>query len=130
MRRGEIFRYVLCLYSLAKRQLSNIGILRPGGIKLGAGGLIRAYGAAARQVLKEAPHSAIVPRSTFRISGSVSLIGSIYDCIAKVGGTTSDETYGDDGNFAITVICSSDVAEELRVRLADATRGEIKVQDI
>ena len=39
-----------------------------GGIKLGAGGLIRAYGAAARQVLREASVEIIVPTTSIQVT--------------------------------------------------------------
>ena len=38
-----------------------------GGTKLGAGGLIRAYGGAARQVLDEAPKEVLIPTTSTRV---------------------------------------------------------------
>jgi putative IMPACT (imprinted ancient) family translation regulator len=95
-----------------------------GGIKLGAGGLIRAYGGAARQVLREAPVDVLIPKSTFRVSADGSHVGSIYDSVNKVGGSTSGEEYGADGSLAVTITCDLEVADRLRAGLRDATRGD------
>jgi putative IMPACT (imprinted ancient) family translation regulator len=97
-----------------------------GGIKLGAGGLIRTYGAAARQVLREAPVDILVPKSTFRVSAQSSHVGSIYDCVAKARGSTSGEEYGADASVAVTICCDLAVSQQLRTSLNDATRGSIE----
>eukprot|EP00980_Cylindrotheca_fusiformis_P026039 scaffold15259_cov122-Cylindrotheca_fusiformis.AAC.5 len=95
-----------------------------GGIKLGAGGLIRSYGASARQVLREAPVDVLIPKCSFRVSAGASHIGSIYDCVAKAGGSTSGEEYGADASLVVTICCDLAVAEQLRESLNDATRGQ------
>lgn len=99
--------------------------LYTGGIKLGAGGLIRAYGAAARQVLREAPTIALIPTSSFRTTvPTSSWAGAIYDAASKVPGTsTFDECYAEDGSFRIDVACHTDQRPRLQTILLDATRG-------
>jgi uncharacterized YigZ family protein len=99
-----------------------------GGIKLGAGGLIRAYGGAARQVLREAPRQVVIPTSTFVASHiAAQYVGSVYDTISKHGGTTCDESYDShDGNLTLSVTCAWNVADQIRDSLKDATRGEVK----
>ena len=100
-----------------------------GGIKLGAGGLIRAYGGAARQVLREAPVDILIPKSTFRVSVHGSHVGSIYDSVNKVGGSTSEDAYGEDGSLTVTITCDLEVADRLRVGLRDTTRGDATFPD-
>lgn len=97
-----------------------------GGIKLGAGGLIRAYGAAARQVLREAPVDVLIPKATFRASVMSENVGSIYDSVAKAGGVTSGEEYGADGSLSVTITCDLEVSEQLKESLTDATRGSVQ----
>jgi putative IMPACT (imprinted ancient) family translation regulator len=94
-----------------------------GGIKLGAGGLIRAYGAGARNVLREAPKQIMIPKTTFRVHVSSSNAGAVYDSVAKAGGATEDEEYDAEGNFTVTITCETSVRNEVRERLIDATRG-------
>lgn len=94
-----------------------------GGIKLGTGGLIRAYGGTARLVLRDAPVNTLIPQSTVRVSVNAPFIGAIYELIGKVNGTASQEVYGDQGNLTITITC--DQTNEIRLRngLKDVTRG-------
>jgi putative IMPACT (imprinted ancient) family translation regulator len=100
-----------------------------GGIKLGAGGLIRAYGAGARNVLREAPRETMIPNSTFRVYIASSSVGTIYDSVSKSGGTTFDEKYDTNGNLTVTITCATSLLEELRGRLIDATRGTATFPD-
>ena len=96
---------------------------------MGAGGLTRAYGAAARQVLRDAPVDVLIPKSTFRVSVTNENVGVIYDSVAKAGGSTTDEEYGADGTLSVTVTCDLAVVEQLRKGLTDATRGSAKFPD-
>jgi len=94
-----------------------------GGVKLGAGGLIRAYGGAARLVLREAPVEILIPKTTVRVTVGTEYIGTVYELVARVSGTASDEEYGADGSLSVTITCESSDADSLRARLKDATKG-------
>ena len=96
-----------------------------GGVKLGAGGLIRAYGGAARNVLREAPVEIIIPKSTFRLSVDATYIGTVYDTIAQVGGTASGEEYGDDGSLTVTALCETSCVDKFLKGLQDGTKGSV-----
>jgi uncharacterized YigZ family protein len=96
-----------------------------GGIRLGAGGLIRAYGAAARQVLREAPRTQSVPQSNVRVQVDAVHIGTVYDIVSKCQGRCEDEAYDADGKLEVTVICATSEEEGLRTMLLDSTRGNI-----
>ena len=97
-----------------------------GGIKLGAGGLIRAYGGGARQVLREAPKKTLIPKSTIRISVPSTFIGSVYDTSSKAGGVTFDESYDAQGNLAVSITVPTVQEQVLVESLTDATRGEVE----
>uniref|UniRef100_A0A7S1UTC7 Proliferating cell nuclear antigen n=1 Tax=Grammatophora oceanica TaxID=210454 RepID=A0A7S1UTC7_9STRA len=88
-------------------------------------GLIRAYGGGARLVLREAPKVTLIPKSTIRVSVESSLVGALYDCAAKAGGSTSEEEYDSDGNLSLSITCETSVVDNLRERLTDATRGSV-----
>ena len=96
-----------------------------GGIKLGAGGLIRAYGGAARQVLREAPVDILIPKATIRVQVDGSHIGTIYDTVSKLSGSTSGEEYGADGSLTVSITVDLSNEAQLRQTLMDATRGEV-----
>jgi len=96
-----------------------------GGIKLGAGGLIRAYGGTGRLVLRAAPTVVNIPKSTIRISTRMANSGSIYSVAAKHGGVTSGESYNDRGELEVTIICDEENGERLKEDIVDATRGGV-----
>ena len=96
-----------------------------GGIKLGAGGLIRAYGSTARQVLREASTKVLIPKSVFRISSSSANVGQIYDIVRRFNGSVSDEVYQSNGDVQLSVTCETTTVERMEQSLLDGTRGEI-----
>ena len=97
-----------------------------GGIKLGAGGLIRAYGATARQVIRESPVEVIIPKSQVRLRVNASHVGSVYESAAKISGETMDECFRDDGSLEVTILCETEQEGKLRKQLQDTTRGEVR----
>jgi putative IMPACT (imprinted ancient) family translation regulator len=100
-----------------------------GGIKLGTGGLIRAYGSAARQVLNDAPQSVLVPISTLVASCiAPHYVGSVYDVVSKFGASTANEIYHDcdNGSLTLSILCERRLVEQLRDTLKDITRGTVK----
>jgi uncharacterized YigZ family protein len=94
-----------------------------GGIKLGTGGLIRAYGGAARLVLKDAPVIICLPRSSVTLTVDASYVGVIYDTIGKVGGAVMEEAYGADGSLTVTLTCETNQVDRFESGLKDATSG-------
>jgi uncharacterized YigZ family protein len=94
-----------------------------GGVQLGTGGLIRAYGAAARQTLRQAPVRVVVLQSTVRVRVEGDCVGAMYNAVGRVGGRTSDEDYSADGSLSIRVHCETAVLQQLKGALLDATRG-------
>ncbi|CAN0482355.1 unnamed protein product, partial [Discosporangium mesarthrocarpum] len=53
-----------------------------GGIKLGTGGLVRAYSGAARLCLQRAERESKVPVSTLLVTASMQSIGGVYQAVA------------------------------------------------
>lgn len=100
-----------------------------GGIKLGAGGLIRAYGGAARLVLQEAPVKILIPTSTFQVVVESVHVGSIYEIASRYKGTTDDEEYREDGCLSLSMTVETEVVEKVRQDLVDATRGNAEFND-
>jgi hypothetical protein len=71
----------------------------------------------------------LIPKSTFRVSVDGSHVGSIYDSVNKVGGSTNEDAYGADGSLTVTITCDLEVAARLRKGLRDATRGDATFPD-
>ena len=100
-----------------------------GGIKLGAGGLIRAYGGAARQVIQTADIQVCIPQTTIGITVDAAFVGVIYEMAAKYGGITSAEEYEMDGSLSVNLVVESNVSSKVRNDLKDATRGSVLFHD-
>jgi len=100
-----------------------------GGIKLGAGGLIRAYGGTARMALRVAEKKILIPKSTTRASTPSSNAGQIYATASKYGGLVEGETYNDQGDLEVTITCDTEHVEAMREDLTNATRGNITFKD-
>jgi len=97
-----------------------------GGIKLGAGGLIRAYGGTARQVLQEFAHQQIevIPKQTLQLSAvQPKYVGVVYDLAAKYSATVNSNDYV---TFSFT--CDFDDVQTISERLMDATRGSVVIR--
>jgi putative IMPACT (imprinted ancient) family translation regulator len=85
-----------------------------GGIKLGAGGLIRAYGGAARLILQSADAIILAPRVSVQISKKVANSGILYAIAVRWGGTmTSDKAYKDQGEMELMITCNKDDGGQL-----------------
>lgn len=100
-----------------------------GGIKLGAGGLIRAYGGTARMALRAAEKIILIPKSSIRINTPSSNAGQVYAMATKYKGSVGEETYNDQGDLGVTITCDTADAEAIRQSLTDATRGNIMFLD-
>ncbi|KAL7426921.1 hypothetical protein ACHAXH_001321 [Discostella pseudostelligera] len=96
-----------------------------GGVKLGAGGLIRAYGSTARLVLRSAPTVQHIPQRSIRLSTMAANSGAIYATVAKYDGVASDEMYNDLGELMLTITCNEESGERMKQDIADATRGGV-----
>ncbi len=94
-----------------------------GGIKLGAGGLIRAYGNAARLVLRSAPTVIHIPTVRLRLVINTQYSGSVYALASRFNGVTSGESYNDRGELEVVIEVEEESGELLKKEIVDATRG-------
>jgi uncharacterized YigZ family protein len=93
-----------------------------GGIKLGAGGLARAYGGAAAECLRLAPKKEIRRLVILRVTAPFDTIGAIYPLLERFGADKLDEEFGESG-VTLTLELDEGAAREFAEALADATRG-------
>nr|WP_244182347.1 YigZ family protein [Gluconacetobacter entanii] len=94
-----------------------------GGIKLGAGGLVRAYGGTAAECLRTAPSRPIVPMVGLTFHCGFSDHALIRARLLAMDATIDDETFGADGvDLRITLPQARE--EEVRARVTDITRGQ------
>jgi len=98
-----------------------------GGIKLGAGGLIRAYGGTARMVLQDHVSCQIdvIPKERLLVNAvQPKFVGVVYDLVARCGGSVVkvNEDY-----TCFEVVCDEEGVERFREGLMDATRGSVVI---
>lgn len=97
-----------------------------GGTKLGAGGLMRAYGAAAREALRDAPRCTVQPQMDVHIEFSAGDIGAVYTTVDRAAAERLSETYSSDASTVVlSVRLPADDADSLISSLADVTSGQI-----
>ena len=99
-----------------------------GGIKLGAGGLVRAYGGTAASCLREAAQVEIAPRTQLRIRAPYEVTGAVYGLLEPHEVHKIDEDHGADG-LELTVSVATDALDRFTAALSDATRGRASVQE-
>ncbi len=99
-----------------------------GGIKLGAGGLVRAYGGTAAECLRTAPRLALVVMGRLRLHAGFDDLGTLHAALAAHGARKLEESF-DASGVAITVELPADQCDALKIRLRDATRNRIRLSD-
>lgn len=98
-----------------------------GGIKLGAGGLVRAYGGAAAECLRTAPRTPLVALCEVVVECGFGDIGHVHAVLATHGADKRDEAFGSEG-VALRVVLPADRVDALRVQLRDATRDRARLR--
>ncbi|AFG38890.1 YigZ family protein [Spirochaeta africana] len=97
-----------------------------GGTKLGTGGLVRAYGDAAREVLAQAPLVRLIPRRILRLLVPYPLFGGVERVIAEFSGEMLEQ------EFATDISCSVQLPEagaaDFCRRLTDLSAGGIIIE--
>jgi uncharacterized YigZ family protein len=93
-----------------------------GGIKLGAGGLARAYGGAAAECLRTATAHEIRNRAILEVRAPFDATGAVYPLIERFDATKLEEHFGESG-VALRVEIDEAAIADFEASLADATRG-------
>lgn len=97
-----------------------------GGIKLGTGGLVRAYTAAVQHALRELATVEHVDWIEARVVISYPQVDAVRRAIERVGGSIVDETFAADVTFVARV--SDERRVELERALLDATAGSARIE--
>jgi uncharacterized YigZ family protein len=98
-----------------------------GGTKLGAGGLVRAYGGAAAECLRIAERRPLVVFSELRIACPFAYSGEVHAAMAAFAAEKLDESFDADGaHFRVRL--PADHVDALKTRLRDATRDRVRVE--
>jgi putative IMPACT (imprinted ancient) family translation regulator len=97
-----------------------------GGINLGVGGLVRAYGGVAAECLRLAPRVALVAQVEAELQCDFALAGAVHGLLAAHAAEKLAETYAADGLRLRLRLPASSFAV-LAERLRDASRGSARL---
>lgn len=98
-----------------------------GGIKLGAGGLVRAYGGAASEALRTAARRPLVAQSTVVLRADFAQAQTLHLLLASFDALKLDEQFDADG-LRIKARIATDAIDALAERLNDTTRGQGRLE--
>ncbi|MET1161330.1 MAG: YigZ family protein [Pseudoxanthomonas sp.] len=96
-----------------------------GGIKLGAGGLVRAYGGAAAECLRIAERRLLVEMRVVRVSCSFDDLGSVHAALSAHGAEKLAEEFHETG-ATLRIDLPVDRVQALKSHLRDATRNRVR----
>jgi len=100
-----------------------------GGIKLGAGGLVRAYGGAAAECLRNACRRPLVEMRTLKLHAGFDDLGAVHAALAAHMATKLDETFASDG-IALRLSLPADRVDALKSQLRNATRDRVRIEAV
>ncbi|MFP7723773.1 IMPACT family protein [Lysobacter sp. A3-1-A15] len=98
-----------------------------GGIKLGAGGLVRAYGGVAAECLRTAARTPLVPTCEVHVDYPFADTGAIHAALPAHDAEKLDERFGANGAH-LRLRLPVDRGDALVDHLRDATRGRARVR--
>jgi len=94
-----------------------------GGTKLGTGGLVHAYGDAAKGVIAQAQTREIIAMAVIDVVVPFAVVGAVQRACTQAGLAIDAQEYTADG-VRINGAIAAEAAEALRQRLTDITRGK------
>lgn len=99
-----------------------------GGIKLGAGGLVRAYGGCAAECLRAAPRVPLIELATLQLSAPFDALGSVHAALPDAHAVKLEERFDAHG-VVLRLQMPADRVDALKMRLRDATRNRVRIDD-
>jgi uncharacterized YigZ family protein len=97
-----------------------------GGVKLGTGGLARAYGGAVQQALATLPTVLRVDRVTLEFAVDYAVVTPVRQLLEQLEAEVQHEAYAEAVTYCVAV--ARDRVDDLRRVLADLTRGRAEVR--
>jgi uncharacterized YigZ family protein len=99
-----------------------------GGIKLGAGGLVRAYGGTAAECLRLAPQRVVEPRLRLHVEGGFEQMGVVYAMVERFQAQVVDEHHRSSGaRWQLDLPAAQ--RDAFVAALTDASRGQTRIVD-
>ncbi len=114
---------------IERRNLENVMVVVTryfGGIKLGVGGLVRAYSGTTANCLDRAGVKELFPMSDYSIRAGFEWASSVHGLLDQFSAEKLDEDYDNDG-LILKVRCREADYGKLASGLRDASSGQIKI---
>lgn len=99
-----------------------------GGIKLGVGGLVRAYGGSTASALRQAPRVTLVAMAGLEIGCGFDDLGHVHAALAAFAAQKDAERFDSDG-AVLQVQLPAERRQALEHALREATRGRVQCRD-
>lgn len=99
-----------------------------GGTKLGTGGLVRAYGDAARAVIEATPRAERVPTYVVQVTAPYALFEQLRLLLAAHGGQTLDETFA--AEVTVTALFAQERLPRFQEALRELSNGALEAEII
>jgi uncharacterized YigZ family protein len=100
-----------------------------GGIKLGAGGLVRAYGGTAAECLRLAQRVEVKKRKRFALRTPFDGLGQVYPLLERFDAIKLDEAFDSQG-LTLQIDIAEDCSDDFDRALRDATRGTARLAPV
>jgi uncharacterized YigZ family protein len=115
------------LQAIESKNLSNTCVVVTryfGGTKLGTGGLARAYGGAATQMLEKAEIEKVQLTQVVTFTVSFDFISVVHNIVGNFKGTMSETQFDDNVTFTVDIRKSK--YNSFKEKLIEATNGQVK----
>lgn len=96
-----------------------------GGIKLGAGGLVRAYGGAAAECLRLAERRPLIVMRMLELAAPFEDLGTVHAALSGFGAEKLDESFDEHGAH-LRLRLPAEHGDALKIHLRDATRNRVR----
>ena len=114
---------------IERRELKNVMIVVTryfGGIKLGVGGLVRAYSGTAAKCLDRATVIELFPMAEYTIRTGFEWASSLHGLLEQFSADKLEENYDDEG-LILKIRCREADFGKLTSSLRDACRGQVSI---
>ncbi len=112
---------------IERRDLENVMVVVTryfGGIKLGVGGLVRAYSGTTAKCIDQAGIVELFPMTEYIIKAGFELASSVHGLLDQFSAEKMEESYDNDG-LILRICCRDTDFGKLADGLRDASRGQI-----
>lgn len=114
---------------IERRHLENTMVVVTryyGGIKLGVGGLVRAYSGTTAKCLDRAGVVELFPMAEYKIKAGFEWASSVHGLIDQFSAEKLEESYDKDG-LVLKIRCREADHGKLSAGLRDASRGQVRI---